>query len=167
VSAGRTWGSTPAERTAAYPCDAHIPRAGDAYYRAIDIDAEAEIVYRWLCQLKVAPYSYDLLDNFGRRSPRQLTPGVDDLHVGDRFMTIFDLVDFESGRQITLKPRHPGRLFGDFAVTYVVGGRPQGGSRLVVKILLAAKRRGPMPWLELFMMRKQLLTLRKLAEAHG
>jgi hypothetical protein len=145
------------------------------YFRGIDIEAPAPVVFRWLCQLRAAPYSYDWLDNFGRRSPRQLTPGLEDLKVGDRFMTIFDLVDFEADRQITLAVRHLERIFGPAAVTYlVVPGQKAGTSRLLVKLLLGGPRRaGPlrrarrkaMPWLELFMMRKQLMTLRDLAQA--
>lgn len=142
-----------------------MPDATDAYFRAVDIDAPSATVYRWLCQLRVAPYSYDLLDNFGRRSPRTLTPGLDDLHPGDRFMTIFDLADFDPGRQITLVLRQGTRIFGPLAVTYRVSDRAHGGSRLVVKLALARRRGGPVPWMELFMMRKQLLTLRDLAES--
>jgi hypothetical protein len=56
-------------------------------------------------------------------------------------------------------------LFGPLAVTYRVSDAADGGSRLVVKLALA-RRSGPgAPWLELFMMRKQLLTIRELAEA--
>jgi hypothetical protein len=164
VNGGRTWGSTAAERAEAFPCDAEMPAARDAYFRAIDIGAPRATVYRWLCQLRVAPYSYDLIDNFGRRSPRALTPGLDDLQLGDHFMTIFDLADFEPGRHITLLLRRGERLFGPLAVTYRVSDRAEGGSRLVVKLALARRMGGPVPRLELFMMRKQLVTLRELAE---
>jgi hypothetical protein len=129
-------------------------------------------VFRWLCQLRAAPYSYDLVDNLGRRSPRELTPGLDELEVGQRVMSIFDLVEFERDRHLTLKLRRAQRAFGDAAVTYMVVPAGERGARLVVKLLVrhgggharawAMRRVGP--GLELVMMRKQLLTLKRLAE---
>jgi hypothetical protein len=130
-----------------------------------------------LCQLRAAPYSYDWLDNFGRQSPRRLTPGLEHIKLGDRFMTIFDLVEFEPDRHITLAVRHFQRVFGPAAVTYLVVPAADGEtSRLLVKLLLGGpshvgplrrSKRKAMPWFELFMMRKQLMTLRDLAEASG
>ena len=152
----RFWGVTEEEGSRPFPCDRHLPGAADAWVRAIDIEAPAPVVFRWLCQLRAAPYSYDLLDNFGRRSPRELTPGLERLELGQRFMTIFRLAEFEPDRHITLVTR-PG------AVTYVVEPRGTGRSRLLVKVLM--RRAWPlMPWLDLLMMRKQLETLKSLAE---
>jgi hypothetical protein len=169
----RTWGTTADERARSYPCDGHIADPADVYFRAVDVAAPPAAVFRWLCQLRAAPYSYDWLDNFGRRSPRRLIPGLEHLTLGDRFMTIFDLVAFEQDRQITLAVRRWQRVFGEAAVTYMV--QPErAGSRLIVKLLLGGTsnpgllrrlRLQVMPGLELFMMRKQLLTLRDLAEA--
>jgi len=51
-------------------------------------------MFRWLCQWKVAPNSYDLVDNFGCRSPKELPPGVERLARGQRVMTIFEIADF-------------------------------------------------------------------------
>ena len=88
------------------------------------------LVFRWLCQLRVAPYSYDLIDNGGRRSPQTLTPGLELLERGQRFMPIFRLAEFEPGRSITLRSR--GTVFGDVVVTYRVrdtrGRRARGSS---------------------------------------
>jgi hypothetical protein len=81
------WGSTPAERELPYPCDRYIAHPHGAYFRAVDVDAPAAIVFRWLCQLRVTPYSYDWIDNFGRRSPQTLTPGLEQLELGQTFMT--------------------------------------------------------------------------------
>ena len=78
-----------------YPCDDALPDAEVSTCRAIDIDAPPEVVFRWLCQLQKGPYSYDLLDNLGRRSPRKLVDGMDKLELGQTFMTIYELVDFE------------------------------------------------------------------------
>jgi len=138
----------------------------------VDIDAPPGLVFRWLCQLRRAPYSYDWLDNGGRRSPRKLTAGLDHLEVGQRFMTIFRLISYEDGRSITLDSTTA--LFGRVATTYQVIPTGSATSRLVVKLILVAPR-GLRGWVtgrilpvgDLIMMRKQLLTLKTLAERDG
>jgi hypothetical protein len=163
----RTWGSTAVEREAPRACDLHLPDANDALWRALDVGAPPPTLFRWLCQLRVAPYSYDWLDNGGRRSPRALTPGVEQLALGQRFMKIFELVAFEPDRDITLLMRGARRLFGGLALTYHVSARGARGSRLLVKILVRHPTRAHrvlLPWGDLVMMRRQLLNLRALAE---
>jgi hypothetical protein len=172
LSAGIDWGSTAAERAASYPCEEFVPGADLAVFRAIDIFAPVDVVYRWLCQLRAAPYSYDLLDNLGRRSPRELTPGLEELEVGQRIMTIFHLALFERDRHLTIVCDGVGRkLLGNVSSTYTLV--PTGeGSRLVLKLvaippvggLLGVAYRRLMPWFDLLMMRKQFLTLKRLAE---
>ncbi|MEA2373795.1 MAG: hypothetical protein QOD53_258 [Thermoleophilaceae bacterium] len=153
------WHSTQAERHAPLPCDQVLPDADSVVHRAIDVDASPPVVFRWLCQLKVAPYSYDLIDNFGRRSPRELTPGAERLEVGQRFISIFRLTGFEPDRQITILTR-----IGPTAVTYDVSPRGDG-SRLYARIRIRGRMAPALPYLDLPMMRKQLLTLKELAEA--
>jgi hypothetical protein len=171
VSAIRGWGSTPEERSADYPCDRHLPDAAKSMHRAIDVDAPPPVVFRWLCQLRAAPYSYDVLDNLGRRSPRKLTPGLEALETGQKFMIIYELVEFEPDRQITVACKHLTGAFGRQAITYQVTPRPGGGSRLLAKRRLTPPRgpHGPLiklnlPVIDLIMTRKQLRTLKKLAE---
>jgi hypothetical protein len=164
-----TWGSSRHERAAAYPCDGLIEPPDGVLFRAVDVAAPSGLVFGWLCQLRVAPYSYDWIDNRGRRSPRRLIDGLDRLEVGQRFMTMFRLVSFEEGRSITLDSTTA--LFGRVAVTYLVAPRDTEGSRLVVKLAFSLPRR-PLGWVlqrflpagDLVMMRKQLLTLKALAE---
>ena len=83
-------------------CDAVMPAADMVVSRAVDVAAPAAHTFRWVCQLRVAPYSYDLLDNLGRRSPKELTPGAEVLEVGQRVMTIFHLASFEHDRHLTI-----------------------------------------------------------------
>jgi len=167
------WGSTPEDRALHFPCDDYVRAPHKNYYRAIDVDAPPEIVYRWLCQLHIAPYSYDYIDNYGRRSPRRLIPGADELEVGQRwFVKIFELVEFEPAKQLTMRIARARWFWGaDVGCTYLI--RPQGpcGCRIAVDVVTYAKpgiyaefRRKTYPWVELIMMRKQLITFKKLAE---
>ena len=163
------WGSTAAERDLPFACDDFLKNPDDAFFRAIDVDAPSAVTFRWLCQLRAAPYSYDWIDNLGRTSPRTLTPGLERLAVGQTVMTIFELVDFEIPRHLTLRNRRGRAAFGDFACTYLVAPRASDRSRIVVKLLV---RYPALRWLaepffplaDLVMMRKQLLTLKQLAE---
>ena len=76
------------------------PSHDAALFRGVTVAASTTVLFRWLCQIRIAPYSYDWLDNGGRRSPPTLTPGLDVLVKGQRVMTIFDLVAFEPDRSI-------------------------------------------------------------------
>lgn len=168
------WGSTARERAAPYPCDGLIDAADAAYFRAVDVDAPAAVVFRWLCQLRAAPYSYDWIDNFGRESPRDLIPGLEELARGQRVMRMFELVDFEPDRHLTivLADATSRGVFGDLACTYAVTAGLRARSRIVVKLVIGYPR-GPIGWVmrpllpigDLIMMRRQLLNLKRLAEA--
>jgi hypothetical protein len=167
------WGSTSDERALPFPCDRYLSEIDSAYFRAVDVRAPAATLFRWLCQLRAAPYSYDWLDNGGRRSPRRLTAGLDELAPGQPVMSIFELVEFERDRHLTLvmvKPRAVG-LFGQIACSYMIVPQSEQRCRLLVKLLVRYPRQGRwaamrwlLPWGDLIMMRKQLLTLARLAE---
>jgi hypothetical protein len=120
--------------------------------------------------LTVAPYSYDWIDFRGRRSPHTLLPELPDLSVGQPFL-VFEIVGFRTGEHITgVRPEAVAGRHGQMAVSYTV--RPNGEvSRLVVKVVAEAGgtmrrrlRRRLLAYGDLVMMRKQLLTLKTLAE---
>ena len=97
--------------------------------------------------------------------------GVERLAIGDRVM-IFDLVEFETDRHLTLRLRE-GTLFPDLALTYAI--MPAAGAvRLILKFVLRYEsgvvgtlNRWLLPWGDLIMARRQLLNLRDLAEGAG
>ncbi len=173
-SSFKVWGVSSHEREATYPCDAFMDVFDGAYYRGVTIHAAPATIFRWLCQMRVAPYSYDWLDNMGRKSPRELTPGLDELEGGQEFMTIFELAEFEADRHLTLrmkKDAHGYKLFGDGLVSYVIQPENEGSCRLLVKIImryptgiLGALMRLILPPGDWIMMRRQLLNFKELSE---
>jgi hypothetical protein len=155
-----------------------IPQPDYVLYRAVTVNASAATVFRWLCQMRAAPYSYDWLDNGGRQSPLELTPGLENLAIGQDVMRIFNLTGFETGRHLTLRLKaksSASQAVGDIAVSYVVvpivGDRSRPSCRLLVKLIVKHPRglygrivRAVLPWGDLIMMRRQLLSLKRLAE---
>jgi hypothetical protein len=164
------WGGTAAEHARWYPSDDYLPRPTVRITRAITVHAPAASMYRWICQISIAPYSYDLIDNCGRRSPRRLVPGADALVVGQR-VGVFELVDIEPGRQFSGR-FHPAaaRLFGPGAGTYAAEPIDEARCRLVCRFVLSRTGLGRLraPLLaagDLVMVRKQFHTFKALAEA--
>lgn len=171
-SLATNWGAMPAEQAMSFPCDRYLPDADQAYFRAVEVHAPASMLFRWLCQLRVAPYSYDWIDNIGRQSPRQLIAGLENLEIGQHMM-IFQLVNFERDRHLTLlvTSARIQAIYGKIALSYVIVSQSEQCCRLVVKLLVRYPQgfgsimRIILPWGDFFMMRKQLLTFKHLAES--
>lgn len=170
------WGATSEEHARAYPADALLPEPVARMTRAVSVAAPPDLAWRWLCQLALAPYSYDWVDNRGRRSPRALVPGTERLEVGQAMATVFRLTSVTEGRAWTARTSPSAeRVAGPWGVTYAVeppAGDVRGapGCRMVARIAVPSRTRPQrvralaVAWGDLVMMRKQLLTLRDLAE---
>ena len=163
-----SWGATGLERDMVLACDALMPEADMVLNRAVDVAAPAGRTFRWVCQLRVAPYSYDLIDNGGRRSPRQLTPGLDRLAVGQPVSRIFTVVSFAAAEHLTfrLTSARARRLFGDVVATYAVLATGPATCRLLARFRVSGLdpvRRRALAYGDLIMVRKQLRTLATLA----
>ena len=138
--------------------------------RAISVRAPAELTWRWLCQVAVAPYSYDWIDNRGRRSPRHAHPGRRPAELGQTMAMVFRLTAFDDGHQWTAITTPRGqRLFGPVAMTYAA--EPDGpDSRIVCRLAVGAAwpaRPGPRARAGLGRPRddaRQFLNLKALAE---
>ncbi|MEO8290928.1 MAG: hypothetical protein ABI649_08050 [Gaiellaceae bacterium] len=168
-----------AERDASYWCDAVVERANAARVRGIDVAAPPKLVFRWLCQLRVSSYSYEWADPGGRRSPRYLLPGLDEVELGQAMMGPFELVHFVPGRELTVRLERRrmqdlslGRWYAPAALTYRLSeSELLTGSRLVVKSVAAFPRgarwailRRIVAPLDAALLRRQLRTLKRLAE---
>lgn len=159
---GDRWGVTDDEVARHYPCDDAVPNPALQAWRGVSVAAPARAVWPWVVQLRLAPYSYDWIDNFGRRSPRELRD-LADPSPGDPFTAtaghpIGRVVSVEHGVHLT------GRILGA-TMSYVLV--PAGGyTRLLLKIVMG----GPgvlAPFVsvgDLVMARRQLRTLKALSE---
>lgn len=159
---GDRWGVRDDEVARRYPCDDFVTAPALQAWRGVTVLAPAEAVWPWVGQVRLAPYSYDWIDNCGRRSPRALA-GLPEPRVGERFTNaggrpLGRIVAVAPGIELT------GRIMGAF-MSYVLV--PDGrATRLLLKVVMDTGR-----WRatavsvgDLFMARCQLLNLKRLAE---
>jgi hypothetical protein len=162
---GDRWGVTEGETLRAYPCDEFVASPALQAWRGVHVQARAEAVWPWVAQVRLAPYSYDWIDNLGRRSPRELA-GLPEPRAGDRFTTaggrqLGQIVSVDPGRQLT------ATIMGTF-MSYVLVPLEHDTTRLLLKIAMRASRWAA-PALsvgDLIMARRQLLNFKQLAERH-
>ncbi len=129
------------------------------------VHVRPEHVWPWVAQIRLAPYSYDWIDNLGRRSPPDLV-GLADPVVGESFTTA--LGGRRLGRIVAVEPgQHLTATIMGAVMSYVLVPVDDGlRTRLLLKIVTAGGRMTA-PLLsvgDLIMARRQLLNLAALAE---
>jgi hypothetical protein len=186
----RTWGTTRAERELGFPIDAQLGAGGRSLFRGITIGQSPEVVWTWLGQLRLAPYSYDWLDNGFRRSPRRLVE-LPAMAVGDPLMVWLRVTQVDPLRSFTagcrsfadLLPRQrlfhkmvqkPGFVLFNLewvGLSYQLCALGPQQTRLLVKLRWKCRSNllAPLTYLmfelaDFVMMRRQLLNLKALAE---
>ena len=97
---GDRWGVRDDEIARPYPCDEFVPAPTAQAWRGVDVAAPCQAVWPWVAQVRLAPYSYDWIDNLGRRSPRELV-GLPEPQVGDKFTAVGG---HEMGRILSVDP---------------------------------------------------------------
>jgi hypothetical protein len=162
---GDRWGVTDSEILRCYPCDDFVVLPALQAWRGVSVDAPADVLWAWVAQVRLAPYSYDWIDNLGRRSPRELV-ALPEPQVGQRFTTaggrgLGRIVSVNPGKQLT------GSIMGAF-MSYVLVPQEHDITRLLLKVVMQTTR-----WTavglsvgDLVMARRQLLNLKELAERH-
>ena len=83
----RRWGASDEEVRRPMPGDELLPNGAPSTTRAITIDAKPRDVFPWLLQIGYGRggwYSYDWIDNDGKRSVDRIDPALQKLVVGDR-----------------------------------------------------------------------------------
>ena len=156
------WGVSDSEVERRYPCDVHVPSAVVQAWRGVSVDAPAAQVWPWVAQIRLAPYSYDWIDNLGHRSPQTLQD-LPAPRVGEPFTTAMGrrlgrILQVDEGVALTGRIAHT-------TISYVLV-EERTRTRLLMK-LVAGRGRLTAPALcigDLVMARRQLLNLRRLAE---
>lgn len=170
------WGATEDEIRRAMLGDDIVAQPSFDATRAVTVRARPEHIYPWIVQMglgRAGWYSYDWLDNLGRRSARGIVPHLQELEVGD-------LIPMSPGGKygIWVKALEPNSrvLWWDKRAytTWLWEIRPidKNRSRLITRVRMKYRWWSPAvvfnPLVEFFdwpMMRKSMLGIKQRAEA--
>jgi hypothetical protein len=67
------------------------------------VRANASDIFIWLKQLRIAPYSYDFIDNRFRKSPGYIIENLPPLKVNTHFLLAFHIFEFEENSFIVCR----------------------------------------------------------------
>jgi hypothetical protein len=165
VVIGDRWGVTDDEVARHYPCDDIVASPVLQAWRGVTVRTTPDGLWPWVAQIRLAPYSYDWIDNLGCRSPQELR-ALPEPTAGQHFTTaatrrLGRILSVSPGEQLT------GRIAGAI-ISYILVEKGDA-TRLLMKIVTARGR-----WLtpllsvgDLIMARRQLLNLKQLAESNA
>lgn len=71
--------------------------------RCIEIHANASDIFVWLKQLRIAPYSYDFIDNRSTKSPDYIIENLPPLKVNEHYLLAFHVFEFEENSFIACR----------------------------------------------------------------
>jgi hypothetical protein len=159
------WGVTDAETRAEYECDRYVANPSLEAWRGVTVHATKERLWPWLLQIRLAPYSYDWIDNLGHRSPRELH-NLTDPEPGDPFSasagrSLGRIVAVDHQVQLT------AQIIGAH-MSYRLTPINDRTTRLILKVVAPQSLRLVAALLslgDLAMARRQLLNLKRLAES--
>ena len=136
----RNWGSTADEIASALPGDELCPDARMVATRSISLASPPEHVFPWLRQMgfgRAGWYSYDLLDNLGRRSATRIVDEWQHVSAGDVVPggpVEFEAAIVEPPHSFVLRLAARGRIGRRIHFTLAYHLRPvDGGTRLVTR----------------------------------
>lgn len=165
---GARWNVTEDEIARHYPCDDIVTSPTLQAWRGVTVNVSRARLWPWVTQIRLAPYSYDWIDNLGRTSPRDLV-SLPEPAVGERFTTAGTrpcgtILAVTPGVSLT------GRILGA-VMSYDLVARDEHTTRLLLKVVMSGGgvTRPLISVGDLVMARRQLLNFKRLAEqgAHG
>lgn len=170
-----TWGATAKEVSRRLPSDDLVPSPTFDATRAITIAAPPERVWPWIVQMGVTRagwYSYDLLDNLGRRSARRLIPEFQHLEPGD---IVPMSPDGKQGMKVYSVDAPHSMVWGEPGGTtwaWQLDAVEPDSTRLITRVRSRYRWLSPsiafsalVEFADIWMMHRMLLNLRERAEA--
>ena len=171
-----TWGTTEDEVVREFPGDDIVAAPNFDATRAVTVLAPPEHIYPWIVQMgmgRAGWYSYDLLDNFGRKSAETILPEYQDVQVGDVVPMSPDgkfglwVEDFKTNEWIVWRDENR-----DVTWTWVIEKQEDNKCRLITRIRMKYRWLSPMAPMNLLiefcdfpMMRKCMLGIKYRAES--
>lgn len=172
-----TWGATSEEVSRSLPGDELVGRPTFNATRAITIAAAPDHIWPWLLQVgltRAGWYSYDILDNLGRRSARRIIPELQGLAPGD---VVPMSPDGEQGMRVHSMDPPRSMVWGTPGETtwaWQLDAHADGSTRLITRVRSRYRWLSPsiafsalLEFGDIWMMRRMLLNIRDRAEQGG